>query len=843
MQRQRRILFLTLLGTAVAVLLAAGPAAAEANEPGQDTGTYFLVNVLNNDGGTLHADEVELLLDGTPVPALYPSTTGADPASSEVVLGTTGPFADSYTLDVAVEGYVTLSTCTYVDDPADSHLGDIHVVGSPRNLVLREYTPEMQCIVLLDDVGATGPTVRAAIATEPEGLPAPTSAALLVDGAPLTHDQTSVVERSQHLLSAAPVDGFDSALGCTVLESDGVYGDRLNHEPDGSLTLNKISDDSVVCTVTYTAVSTVEVTIEERIYNTYGGTLELGEVATMFNGASVESGDVVHVSLNDLAANEQIAFSSNTPDGYAYELECFHAASGENVYLGYSVDPWRWPGLLAGDLSAGDELHCVNAMLEAAPETHSSEFIVQAVIINNDGGTMTPRDAEIQINGAVVQPSGWRSVAMTDARVFAIFVEDVGTYELTASYLGYHVSVQCTDDNQGWDTKSFGPAPASIELESLAFNGCVVFFDDIGPLAPRLLVDVAGDVVTQNNGGLLAGETLISNGETIDLEHSTSYTLVPVQLAGFISSFWCPSGDMDFDDTLLHVYRDILIECTVTYTAVETRLTVDVEVVNNHGGTLEPSDFWTVANLPNGSQNGYVYSEVDSRYKRLPITCSDDASGEPIARVGSRVALDPGQQVTCTVVYDDRPAGISFATSIDDPTLDARLALGNTTTRSGQYRSRDAGEYVLDARPLAGYAFVGTQCVSGGSTTNVVPGESHRFENGSLTTCTYHFEPADQPVRVLFNVEIINDDQGIATASTPRLTFGEITTRSGQFRKTTWGQRSLGALPLAGYELRSVNCTDRFDQFVAQSQDGEKLLAAPGHWLTCTYTFDDIASD
>ncbi len=111
--------------------------------------------------------------------------------------------------------------------------------------------------------------------------------------------------------------------------------------------------------------------------------------------------------------------------------------------------------------------------------------------------------------------------------------------------------------------------------------------------------------------------------------------------------------------------------------------------------------------------------------------------------------------------------------------------------------------------------------------------------DGQNVRCTVVYN--DRPVKVSFSTDITNDDGGTALQTTPRIDFGSKRTRHGQFRRLSAGSYELGAKALPGYELIEIIC-DRNGTSVETYAPGDVLVASIGDRVSCTYSFDDVAS-
>ena len=283
----------------------------------------------------------------------------------------------------------------------------------------------------------------------------------------------------------------------------------------------------------------------------------------------------------------------------------------------------------------------------------------------------------------------------------------------------------------------------------------------------------------------------------------------------------------------------------------ETGIKIVHNVANDDGGTATSE--YPTATLESLSGNSVplpddTYIEVDAGTYQLDVelagyttqltSCTDDITGAEISLSAGEIVITDGANIVCEANHDDIPARVLFDTNFSYGSPDARLVFGDRTVRAGQFRVLPAGQYPTTAKHIHGYTFTGVTCVDQHGNTQSAPQYfgSIDLENGDFYTCTYSYEA--KPIRVLFQVAVINDNNGALDQTSPRITFGHVTTRHNQFRVLPAGDYDLGASVPDGYELTATTCEDRYGRPVIMN--GNTVEGTPKLWLTCTYTFNDL---
>jgi len=222
-------------------------------------------------------------------------------------------------------------------------------------------------------------------------------------------------------------------------------------------------------------------------------------------------------------------------------------------------------------------------------------------------------------------------------------------------------------------------------------------------------------------------------------------------------------------------------DCTFINSRQKAKLTVVKDPTNDSGGTASPDDFLLTVN------GGAVLSDIENEYNantnlalgETPVAgyefvrIDDDDSGRCPSALGETFQLQPGDDVTCTIVNDDQPSTLivkkvlindNGGTKVNsDFEFSVNGAAAISFEADGQNDlTVDAGTYSVVETAVSGYTTTYDNC------TNVV------IANGGSTTCTItnndiDYKPIIKIVKtgpttakvgdtVTYNFEVTNDD-------------------------------------------------------------------------------------
>lgn len=201
------------------------------------------------------------------------------------------------------------------------------------------------------------------------------------------------------------------------------------------------------------------------------------------------------------------------------------------------------------------------------------------------------------------------------------------------------------------------------------------------------------------------------------------------------------------------------------------------KVINDNGGSLSASDFTThvktggsdVTGSPAaGSTTGKTYTlptgtysvseDAAAGYTQVSITCLN----ENLQTVAQPVVLGNNQNVTCTIVNDDKAPSITVVKNVSNP-YGTPLSVasfplyvdGSSVTSGSTYTSFNAGYHTITESQQSGYELtnVSGDCYQdkGGSITT-------QLTLGNSSTCTLT-NTAIQP-KLIVTKKVINDNSG-----------------------------------------------------------------------------------
>lgn len=354
--------------------------------------------------------------------------------------------------------------------------------------------------------------------------------------------------------------------------------------------------------------------------------------------------------------------------------------------------------------SSGDEYFRVDDVAVTTGPT-TGTLVVKKVVVNDNGGTAATSSFAFQVDGGAAQY--FESDGQNDLTVSA------GTHSVTEpSVAGYTTSYSnCTNVNV--------PAGGSAT--------CVITNDD---MAPTLTVT---KIVENNDGGTLGvGDfPLFVNGNSVTSGVTSTYgagtyTVTETNQPGYVGTF---GGDCNASGTVALSVGDVK-SCTLTNDDVAPGLTVIKQVINDHGGTAQVSDFTlyvgttTVTSGQTVTLDAGTYAISESGG---PSGYTASFSGDCDANGSVTLAVGATSTYTCTLTNDDVEPKLTVTKTIQGGTAqisDFPLFVGNTQVTSGVQNGFSVGSYTVSevAGNLPYIATIAGDCASDGSLT-LAPGD------------------------------------------------------------------------------------------------------------------------
>ncbi|WP_262848630.1 VWA domain-containing protein [Mumia quercus] len=517
---------------------------------------------------------------------------------------------------------------------------------------------------------------------------------------------------------------------------------------------------------------------------------------------------------------------------------------------------------------AGQNVVCVFTNVDN-PAQLTLRKIVDA---GSTGATQTPADWTLTATPQDIEGqdpvSGNGQDGVTDVEVAG------GSYALSESEItGFEAgSWTC-------QTATGATVPVADGVVTLA-NGANVTCT-ITNTAQQSTLTLEKDVVNDDGGAAEVGDwTLTADGPTAGLTGVTgdeAITGVPVEVgsyalsesgpSGYAPQAWeCVDGDasVPVEDGTVDIGLGQDVVCTVVNDDEPGTLTLVKEVVNDDGGTAEPTDWLLTADGPTADIIGesgspgvtgvevaageYTLSEtggtVPSGYTASEWSCEGGAVSDDTVTVAN------GADVTCTITNDDEPARLTLekvvfnenggTAVIGDWTL---TATGPTTISgvTGEAAVTDAevsaGAYDLSEAGPPGYTASDWTCGGGG----VIEGSTITLANGEAATCTIVND--DEPATLTLVKEVVNDNGSTAEPTDWTLEADGPTPLSG----VTGTEAVTGVTVNAGtYQLDEFGPSGYSATWTCEAAgtelpiDDELNVAVPnGADVTCTAVNDD----
>jgi cysteine-rich repeat protein len=490
---------------------------------------------------------------------------------------------------------------------------------------------------------------------------------LFVDGGSVVSGASNGFNAGAHVVSETGSAGYTATFGgdCDV---------------NGNVTLT-VGDAPKTCTITNDDEQGT-LTVIKNVVNDNGGTLEVGDFPLFVDGSPATSGVAVIVDAGD------------------------HTASETNQ-TGYTAGVWGGDCAADGSVSLlpGEDKTCTITNDDVQPQ-----LIVQKIVTNNNGGTKVVSDFPLFVDGGSVTSgasnsfnAGAHTVTETQSTGYtATFGGDCDVNGNVTLAVGDPVKTcTITNDDQ----------PGTITLEKTVLN------DDGGSL------DVGDFPLFVDGGPVASGVAVIVDAGN----HTASETNQP----GYVAGTW--GGDCAANGTVSLLPGEAKT-CTITNDDVQPKLTVTKVVVNDHGGPLQVSDFPLFVNgspVTSGQEAGVdagVATITETGNSGYAPTFSGDCAAD-----GS-ITLAPGETKSCTITNDDIQPKLTVTKIVvnNDGGIEQvasfALFVDGSSVTSGQENNFNAGAYTVSETPKIGYTgTIGGDCAANGSVTLAV---------GDVKTCT-----------------------------------------------------------------------------------------------------------
>ncbi|MBT8054868.1 MAG: hypothetical protein KJN69_13330 [Gammaproteobacteria bacterium] len=802
--------------------------------------------VVNNDGGTLTANDFPLFVDGNPVISGVPVqlVAGAHVASES---GDPGYAASGWDGHCAPDGSVTLA------------VGENKVCEITNDDIAPTLT--LQKNIVNDDTGTE---------TNPDAF------ALKIDGSVVLHNVANVISAGLHSVSE---DGLPGYL-------PGPWGGACG--ADGSITL--VPGEQAVCTITNDDLTGTSLILVNQLVADNGGTALPSDWTLSATGPTPISG-------NGPVVSSDTGFIEGT-----YDLTAIGPA-------GYGAGDWVCQGTtqIDGDtvtLAAGDSAICVITHNDIPPT-----LTVVKSIVNDDGGTvvdpnafgLTIDDIPVSHNTATELIAGAHRVSETglpgyQASAWGGHCDTVGNVVLAlaehktctitnndiAPTLTVVKNVVNDDGGTVTDPNAFGlkvdgllvlhnatnevsPGQHAVSETGLtgyaagswggdcAANGeitlslgqsatCSVTNDDIAPtlrVVKTIVNDNGGTITDPNAFGLNIDGSPVSHNVANTLnagQHSVSENGLP----GYFAGPW--GGDCNSEGWVTLLPGDNKV-CTITNDdSNATSLTLIKQVINNNGGSA-PASAWTLIATGPSPFSG-IGPEVSSGDGILPGIYDLSESGGPAGYAagswacqggtqndGDTITLALGESATCTITNNDIAPSLKIIKSIvnddggavTDPNTFG-LQIDGIPVQHNAETTVNAGVHVVSEVGLAGYQADtwGGDCDAAGNVFVAL---------GENKICTITNNDIAPTLQVIKN--IINNSGGTVTDPNAfGLKVDGNPVVHGAINEFNIGLHTVTETGLTGYQASNWGGDCGLDGTISLSL---------GQNATCTITNDDIA--
>lgn len=367
------------------------------------------------------------------------------------------------------------------------------------------------------------------------------------------------------------------------------------------------------------------------------------------------------------------------------------------------------------------------------------------------------------------------------------------------------------------------------------------------PLTTGTLI-VKKHVDNDNGGSMEAGDfNLHVSASDIDVSGSPAagdedgvsytleagdYTVSEDNVSGYSSGF---SGDCD-DEGIVTVVAGETKTCTITNDDIAPVLTLVKEVVTDNGGQAGASDWTLSASGIDGSFSGAgptvgpneVFAGIEYTLEELGPDGYTASSWQCDGGFldGNKLTLEPGDNVTCTIVNNDQAGTLIVRKVINNNNGGSKQADdfsfqvngGATIVFEADGENEltvNAGTYSVAELETAGYDTSYDNC----SDVTVA--------NGGTATCTITND--DQPATLILVKNLPNDNGGTATEDDFPVYIDD--------EEVDWGENQVDA---GSYTVSEDTLAGYTASEWGTDCDGDgSVILGPGETKTCTITNDD----
>ena len=352
---------------------------------------------------------------------------------------------------------------------------------------------------------------------------------------------------------------------------------------------------------------------------------------------------------NGLPSNVSIAPHNNIGTSTTYILSKTGSYSvAETVPLGWT--------LVSSSCSNGSPVNAININTNESVVCTFTNILNKATltlvksVVNDNGGTAQPTDWTLSATGPTSISGVTGSAGVTDIMV------DTGVYTLaeTGGPSGYTAG--------NWSCTAGTLNGGQLTLVPGEHATCTMVNDDQpGTLIVKKIVQngttgstkISSDFSFSINGG--ASIAFESDGQNDNTVNAGTYTVTEPAVFGYTTTYDNCSGVV--------IPNGGTATCTITNTAIAPKLTLVKTVVNDNGGTAQPTD-WTLSATGPTSISGAGGVTSDATFQSGTYTLSESTGSAGYAagtwsctgtgtQNGATITLAIGQSAICTIVNND----------------------------------------------------------------------------------------------------------------------------------------------------------------------------------------------
>jgi len=799
--------------------------------------------VTNDDGGALTVADFDISLDGTEVTNSVASTVTAN---TDIVIS-----------ELDIDGY---TEGTWACSDANSQTTGLPTSGvATATTVNLASGSAVTCAIVNDDVPPTLTLVKN-ITNDNGGDLTAADFGLAIDGTSVPDNVAQTVAANTAItISELDLPGYTegtwscvdaNALTSGLPTAGAAIGESLTILPGSAVTC-EISNDDIAPTLSLVKV----------VVNDNGGDLASTDFDISIDGTVVPSGQV-----NPVAANAAITISEIDVAGYAEGT--WSCVDANSLTTGLPAAGTATGASLT--LEPGSSVECT-----IANDDEPASLTLVKTLNNNAGGALTIADFDIAIDGAEVN-SGTAVNVVANTSITVSELDLPGYTEGTWS---------CVDANgltTGLPTAGLATG-VSFEVATGADVTCSITNADVAPtltLTKTLINDDGGDLTIADFDISIDGSE-VTSGVANNVAANTDIEISELDIPGYTVGTWSCRDDNNLTTglpaagtatgTTLNLLEGSAVVCEIVNDDIAPTLTLAKTITNDDGGALTVADFDISIDgteVPVGvAQTVAANSAITISELALPgytegnWSCADANSLTttlPIAGVatGETLTLEPGSDVTCSIVNDDIGPQLTLVKSVinDDGGLltvaDFNLAIAGAVVASATPQTVLANTPINIAEPdLPGYAEGTWACTdannltSGLLTGGIATGDVVTLAPGADVTCL--ISNNDIAPQLTLTKTLINDNGGDLVVDDFDISIDGTEVPNGVAQTVQANTAiTISELEPDGYLPGIWSCTDATGLSTglpaAGAAAGESITLASGADVTCEITNNDI---